>query len=224
MNEKEILKNLMRNPAFRNAMKELLLHDDDLARNVVKVHVVQPKTTHVWCAELETVDGEKYYHPIIVPKGCTGGFMAPTLDYLMDVDNYTMMSSENQFEAYEYEHMAKMLERFHNNVRVMLVAIPSSTFTRLKSALNNLVATVLVEAEQCFGHLDNIARLTHTNADMMKTQFVSSIFANMSVLSCCIDNELHVSNSENHDYVLDLDAEEDDECTWHEDDEDDYDD
>jgi hypothetical protein len=190
-------------------LKQILINDRTLADELGVS--ANPDVVYVWCAELNRVDGELYYHPIIIPKGAEQGFTMPTLDCMLNVDYYSMMASENQFEAYRYENTAKMLELCHNNVHVKMISVPKTVYEKLRTALTTLVSAILDEAIQCFGHIDNIARMTHVDADMMKSQFIAGIFAKMTVVSSCFDQEMNVLDSTEHDYVLDIETDWDEE-------------
>jgi hypothetical protein len=221
MNEKDLLATLMRNPAFRRALKELMLHDANLANELGAGRTPDP-IVHVWCAEMYDVNGGgTYYHPIIVPSNT-----AMSLESMMMVDNYTMMASEDQFEAYGYENMVNMFRSVYRNIPVRLIAVPKKTYDALKNSLTILVSNVLSEAQKCFTHFDNIAAMTRTNADMLKMQFLASVFNSMTTISSCFDRDMNLSDSADHEYDLSNHDEDDyvDDCDDEDEDWDDDDD
>jgi hypothetical protein len=195
MNEQDILNTLMRNPEFKKALKELLLHNKDLSSELGLG--TTEKNVYVWCAEMTDVAGGVFYHPIIAPEST---MMMPDIDYMMNVDNYSMMASENQFEAYRYEPMVKMFNTAYRSIPVRLIAVPVSTFNKLEEALVALVSNIIEEVSNCFDHLDRIAAMTNTPADIMKMQLLMSVFGHMTTVAACFDREMTVQDSTDHDY------------------------
>ena len=195
MNEKATLEILMRNPAFRAALKDLVLRDEQLAK---EIGVAAEKQMYVWCVEMVTADGTPYYHPLVIPART--GFDV-SMDEMLDVGFYQMMASEDQFDVYKYEYMVNMFKSVYTHP-VRMLSVPKTTYDALVVALHTLVATILAEAESCFVGMENIARLTHTNANRMKMQFMMSVFSNMTIVSSCIDQEMNVHDSENHGYEV----------------------
>jgi hypothetical protein len=194
MNEQQILKTLMQNPIFKQALKELMLTDAKLANDLGVTTRPEPNV-YVWCAEMHEVHGGIYYHPIIIPKT-----QAMTLETMMQVDNYAMMASENQFEAYDHEPMINMFRMVHPNIAVKMIAVPKKVYDDLLNSLTILVSNILIEAEKCFVHFDNIAAMTRVNADMMKVQLLASVFSQMTTISSCFDREMGVLDSTDHQY------------------------
>lgn len=218
MNEKATLEILMRNPAFRNALKELVIRDEALAK---ELGVGGEKQMYVWCVEMVTAEGTPYYHPLVVPARMG---MA-TMEEMLDVNFYQMMASEDQFDVYKYESMVNMFKSVYTHP-VRMLSIPQSTYDTLVAALQTLIATILAEAEVCFVGMDNIARMTHTNAEQLKMQFMMNVFSNMTIVSSCIDQEMNVHDSGDHGYEVqkrcdcyDDDCDEDDDDWDEEDDE-----
>lgn len=217
MNEHNILNTLLQNPVFKQALKELMLTDAKLANDLGVTARPEPNV-YVWCAEMHEVSGGIYYHPIIIPKTQT-----MDLGSMMDVDNYVMMASEDQFEAHDYEYMVNMFRMVHRNIAVKMIAIPKHVYNDLLNSLTVLVTNVLAEAEKCFVHFDNIAAMTRVNSDMMKVQLLASVFSQMTTISSCFDREMNVHDSKDHEYDMG-DSEDEDEWDDCEDDEcDEYD-
>lgn len=194
MNEQNILNTLLQNPIFKQALKELMLTDAKLANDLGVTARPEPNI-YVWCAEMHEVRGGIYYHPIIVPNT-----MAMNLDAMMQVGNYTMMASEDQFEAHDYEHMIHMFRMAHPNIPAKLIAVPKKVYEELLNSLTILVSNILIEAEKCFVHFDNIAAMTRVNTNMMKVQMLASVFSQMTTISSCFDREMSVHNSADHQY------------------------
>lgn len=218
MNEKATLEILMRNPAFREALKELIINDEALARDL---GVNDEKPVFVWCVEMVTADGTPYYHPLVVPARMGA---APSMEEFLDVNFYQMMADENQFNVYRYESMVNMFRSVYTHP-VRLLTIPKKTYETLVAALQTLIATILAEAEVCFTGIDNIARLTHTNVDTLKCQFMMAVFSNMNIVSSCIDQAMNVHDSENHGYTVQKRCECYDDEDWDDEEgEEDYDD
>lgn len=220
MNEKEILKNLMANSNFRAAFRSLMLEDVNLAEEL-GVGKQNEGIVFVWCVELLNAnDEQKYYHPLIVPSQQT---MIRDLETALDVSTYDMMYSDNQFAAHEYNAMVDFFKNCNPGKRVHMIAMPESTFAQLKKSLTELVTEILNEVQKCFEPLDNIGIMTHQNSEMMKMQLVANIFGNMSVVSSCINQNLDVVDSTDHDYEQLMDEEdcweEDDFCDEEDDDE-----
>ena len=194
MNEKDMLNILMQNDDFKKALKDLLFNDKSLAE-ALGVAPSEPPM-YVWCVEMVNKDGKKYYHPAVIPAS-----MEITFENMVDVSFYKMMASANQFDAYQYEHLVNMFKMMYVHP-IMLLTIPRSVYDKLDEALRNMVSAVLAEAEPCFAHIDNIARITHANADAMKSQFMISIFANITVVASCIDQDMVVHDGDNHEYEV----------------------
>ena len=194
MNEKDMLNILMQNDDFKKALKELLFNDQSLAA-ALGVAPSEPPM-YVWCVEMVNNDGNKYYHPAVIPAS-----REITFENMKDVSFYKMMGSSNQFEAYQYEPYVNMFRMMFIHP-IMLLTIPRSVYDKLDEALRNMVSTVLAEAEPCFAHIDNIARMTHSNADAMKSQFMMSIFANITVVASSIDQDMIVHDGDNHEYEV----------------------
>jgi hypothetical protein len=215
MNEQQILETLMRNPVFKRALKEMMLNDTQLAREIGMAMRVEP-VVYVWCAEMHDVRGGIYYHPIIVP-----GSSAMDLETMMMVNNYIMMASEDQFKAHEFEPMANMFRAVYPRIPVRLIAVPKKTFESLQNYLTILVSSVLVEAEKCFEHFDAISAMTRVDSSMLKMQMLASIFNSMTTVSSCFDRDMNICDSEDHEY----DFGNDEECDEYDEeyDEDDYD-
>lgn len=210
MNEQQILANLMKNPDYRAAMRQLILNDKDLAEEVCPTS----KSAYVWCAEMvDQNTGVTYYHPIVVPNKT----MTAELESMMDVNNYAMLASMDQFEAYEEEPTVKMFTSVYGQkYPIRLITVPEDVFNRLLAALTALVVSILNEVRQCFVHMDNIARMSNTDADMMKMRFISSVFGCMTTVDACFDKNMEISDSSNHDYVVyeEDDEEYDEEDDW----------
>ena len=194
MNEQQILKTLMQNPVFKQALKELMLTDVKLANDLGVTARPEPNV-YVWCTEMHEASGGIYYHPIIIPKD-----QVMYLDAMMQVDNYIMMASENQFEAYDYENMLNMFRMVHSGINVKLIAVPKKMHNELLNSLTVLVSNILAEAEKCFVHFDNIAAMTRVNADMLKMQMLASVFNQMTTISSCFDREMNIVDSTDHQY------------------------
>ena len=194
MNEQNILNTLLQNPIFKQALKELMLTDAKLANDLGVTARPEPNV-YVWCAEMHEARGGIYYHPIIIPNG-----QVMSLDAMMQVDNYIMMASENQFEAYDYEDMLNMFRMVHRDINVKMIAVPKNVYNELLNSLTVLVSNILAEAEKCFIHFDNIAAMTRTRADMMKMQMLASVFNQMTTISSCFDRDMNVHDSADHDY------------------------
>lgn len=194
MNEQQILKTLMQNPAFKQALKDLMLTDAKLANDLGVTARPEPNV-YVWCTEMHEIRGGIYYHPIVIPKT-----QAMDLDAMMQVDNYAMMASEDQFEAHDYEYMVNMFRMVHPGIAVKMIAVPKKVYNDLLNSLTILVSNVLAEAEKCFVHFDNIAAMTRVNADMIKMQMLASVFNQMTTISSCFDREMNVHDSADHQY------------------------
>lgn len=196
MNEQQILANLMRDPAYRKALQALMLEDKDLARDVC------PEDTHkiayVWCVEMVDKNTQTpYYHPLVVP----GQNMSMDLDAMMDTSNYTMLSAFDQFEAYDHEPMVNMYQSVYGRMYpIRLISVPEETYAKLVAALTSLVESILCEINQCFAHMDNIARMANTDATMMKMRFIGSVFGKMTTVAACFNRDMDVVDSESHDY------------------------
>ena len=202
---KEMLLKIMENEDVRKALKELIISNQDLAN---ELGVGAQQNVYVWCAELINLgDGECYYHPIVVPKN--EAMRNPTLEMLLDMDTYKMLGYEDQFAAYDNEHIARRLEAMMP-VSVKLLTIPRNTYNELNEGLYNLVGAILKECEACFNHFEAIARMTNTNADRMKANFIMSVFAQTSTVSMCLTKELMIENSDNHEYNLEMDEDDND--------------
>lgn len=211
MNEKEVLKNLMANSNFRKAFRDLMLEDVYLAEEL-GVGANNEALVYVWCVELENQNDEKkYYHPAIVPSS----EYAMSLDSMMEVGSYQMLYSEDQFKVHEYDPMIDMMKSCVS-YPIRMIVMPKSTYEKLETALTELVGSILNEVEKCFEHFDNIARMTHQNTDRMKMQFIFSIFNNITVVATCINQDMEIVSSENHDYSKPIDD------TYDEYDEDEY--
>ena len=207
MNEQQILKTLMQNPIFKQALKELMLTDAKLANDLGVTSRTEPNV-YVWCAEMHEVNGGIYYHPIVIPKT-----QVMDLNAMMSVDNYAMMASEDQFEAHDYEHMVNMFSMVHRHITVKMIAVPKHVYSDLLNSLTVLVTNIMAEAEKCFVHFDNIAAMTSVNADMMKVQLLASVFSQMTTISSCFDREMSVHDSADHQYEdPDRDDCEDEDC------------
>lgn len=197
MNEKEILKNLMANSAFRKAFRDLMLEDVNLAEEL-GVGTNNETLVYVWCVELQnTIDGKKYYHPVVVPAE-----YSRELETMIQTNYYTMMCSENQFEAHGYDAKVDMM-KCCVPYPIRMIVMPKSTFEKLETALVELVESILEEAKKCFEHFDNIAKMTHQDADRMKVQLLMSIFNNMSVVAACVNQDMKIIDSSDHEYVMD---------------------
>lgn len=194
MNEKDMLNILMQNADFKKALKELLFNDQSLAA-ALGVAPSEPPM-YVWCVEMVNKDGGKYYHPAVITAS-----REITFENMKDVSFYKMMGSANQFEAYQYEQYVNMFRMMFVHP-IMLLSIPRAVYTKLEEALGNMVGAVIAEAEHCFTHIDNIARMTHANTDAMKAQFMMSIFANITVVASCIDQDMVVHDGEDHEYEV----------------------
>lgn len=206
MNERQILETLMRNPVFKRALKEMMLNDTQLARELGLSMRMEP-VVHVWCAEMHDIGGGVYYHPIIIP-----GSTEMNLEAMMMVSNYTMMASENQFEAYDFEPMVNMFRSVHCGIPVKLIAVPKKTFESLQNYLTILVSSVLVEAEKCFAHFDAIAAMTRVDASMLKMKMLASVFGSMTTVSSCFDRDMNICDSADHEYDFGNNEEDWDEC------------
>lgn len=212
MNEKDMLNVLMQNDDFKKALKELLFNDKALA-DALGVAPSEPPM-YVWCVEMVNKDGNKYYHPAVIPAS-----REITFENMQDISFYKMMGSANQFEAYQYESYVNMFRMMFVHP-IMLLSIPRSVYTKLEEALGNMVGAVIAEAEHCFAHIDKIARITHANADAMKAQFMMSIFANITVVASCIDQDMVVHDGEDHEYEVERrtfaedDYDDEEEDTW----------
>ena len=212
MNEQQILANLMRDPAYRHALRNLMLQDKDLANDVCPE---QGNNAYIWCAEMvDQNTGITYYHPVVIPSTQ----MSMDMDSLMSVDNYTMMVSFDQFEAYEHEPMVKMFTSVYGDrYPIRLITVPEDVYAKLEAALISLVTSILNEIEQCFTHIDAIARMSNSDATMLKVRLIGSVFGNMTTVSACFDRNMDVADSEGHDYKV---QPEEDEEAWDEEDED----
>jgi hypothetical protein len=197
MNEQQMLTVLMKNPEFKKAFKEMLLHDKDLAAEFGMP--AQEKNIYVWCAEMTSVSGDAFYHPIVIPAN---GMMITDVDFMMHPENYTMMASENQFDAYEHEPILKMFRSAYGSVPVRLIAVPEDTFAKLKIALSVLVTNIIGEVNNCFDHIDRIAVMANTKAEMLKMNLLASIFGNMTTVAACFDREMNLHDSKDHEYVV----------------------
>ena len=196
MNE-QILKTLMANPEFKKAFKDMLLHNKDLAAEL-GLNTAAPSNVFVWCAEMTDVNGSVFYHPIIAPET---QMLIPNIDYMMNVDNYSMMASENQFEAYDkYESTVKLFRSVYGRIPVKLIAVPQETYNKLNTALVVLVTNIIEEVNNCFDHMDRIAVMANTKADVLKMQLLASVFGNMTTVAACFDQEMAIHDSANHDY------------------------
>ena len=206
MNEQNILKTLMQNPAFKEALREMLIHDQDMAAELGVG--VAAKNVYVWCAEMTDANtGRVFYHPIIAPEK---PMLMPDINYMMNVENYSMMASEDQFEAYKYESMIKMFRSVYGNIPTKLIAVPEATYERLAEALLILVVNILDEINRCFDHLDRISAMANMPADMMKMNLIASVFGNMTTVAACFDREMEVHDSKSHDYTIHEEEDEDD--------------
>ena len=213
MNE-QILKTLMANPEFKKAFKDMLLHNKDLAAELGLNEAVA-KNVFVWCAEMTDANGGIFYHPIVAPNTA---MMITSIDYMMNVNNYSMMASENQFEAYDkYEHTVTMFRSVYGRIPVKLIAVPQETYEKLSIALVTLVTSIIEEVNNCFDHLDRIALMANTKADVLKMQLLASVFGNMTTVASCFDQDMEIYDSSTHDY--DVHEDEYDECDEEDDDE-----
>jgi hypothetical protein len=205
MNEQQILANIMKNPAYREAFRRLLIEDKDLARAVCPEQ--NNAAAYIWCAEMTDQNtGIVYYHPVVIPQ--TG--MSMDMGSLMDVNNYTMMVAFNQFEAYDHEPMVKMFTSVYGDrYPIRLISVPEETYVELAAALTSLVTAILSELEQCFDHLDSVARMSNTDATMLKVRLIGSVFGNMTTVAACFDREMNVVDSEDHDYHVEVEEDED---------------
>lgn len=193
--EKEVLEKLMQNSTFRKAFRELMIDDPNLAEEL-GVNGKVNKTIHVWCVELTNAnDGRKYYHPIVIPN-----FTYPTLDAMMEVENYTMMYSEDQFGCFEYDPMIDMFRCMHPGKQVRMLTVPEEVFEQLKAALSSLVKSVLDELNATFIHLDKIATITHQDVTAQKMQLTMSLFNQLTTIDSCLNQALDVVDSTSHIY------------------------
>lgn len=223
-------------PNNNNELRDLInrvLNDEEACELLRKLLIPQRPAApaaqnnwYVWCADLvNRNDGKTYYHPVV-----TSASMAPSLAEMMDVDSYIMMADQNQFAVRKWEPMLRMTGQ-----HTMLVAIPDETYQALNAALHGLVGKILAEAEKLFEPLDNIAAMTRGNAESMKLMMLMRIFADMRVLFECVDQDMNIHDSEDHNYEPEEDEDEYDQeelyamecgcgcgCYCHENDEDDY--
>lgn len=207
MNEQAILRGLMQNPAFKNALREMLLHDKDLA---AQMGINGGGNVYVWCAEMHDVNGGVFYHPIVT--AASGAMVMPSVDEMMDVSNYVMLADEDQFEAYKYEDTVRLFRSVYGSVPVKLIAIPKDTFENLRTALLVLVTNIVGEINKCFDHLNIIAAMSNTKVDMLKMILLASVFGRMSTVAACIDREMNIHDSANHEYVTQGEIDTCDEC------------
>ena len=176
---------------------------------------------NVWCVDLvNKTDGKTYYHPVV-----TSADMMPSLSAMMDADNYIMLADKNQFAVRQWEPMMRMTGQ-----HTMGVAIPDETYQTQNIALKSQVTKILAEAEKMFEPLDNIAVLTRgqANGEQMKLMMLMRIFADMRVLFECVDQNMDIHDSADHDYSDDEEECDCDEnccgCGCHEDEYDEEDD
>ena len=198
MNNPEELRNLVNRVLNNEEACELLRKL--LLPNTAPAAPASGPVWYVWCVDLvNKTDGKTYYHPVV-----TSADMMPSLDAMMDVDNYIMLADQNQFAVRQWEPMMRMTGQ-----HVMVVSIPDETYQALNTALKSLVAKILAEAEKMFEPLDNIAVLTRgqANGEQMKLMMLMRIFADMRVLFECVDQNMDIHDSSDHDY-----EEEDEEC------------
>lgn len=219
----------MNNPEeLRNLINRVLNNEEacSLLRQLLIPNAAASATAtgpvwYVWCVDLvNKTDGKTYYHPVV-----TSADMMPSLAAMMDADNYIMLADKNQFAVRQWEPMMRMTGQ-----HTMVVAIPDETYQTLNTALKSLVTKILAEAEKMFEPLDNIAVLTRgqANGEQMKLMMLMRIFADMRVLFECVDQNMDIHDSADHDYS---DDEEECECECgcgcgcdccHEEEEDDY--
>lgn len=220
MNNPEELRNLinrvLNNEEACSLLRQLLIP------NATATAPTTGPVWYVWCVDLvNKTDGKTYYHPVV-----TSADMMPSLAAMMDADNYIMLADKNQFAVRQWEPMMRMTGQ-----HTMVVAIPDETYQTLNTALKSLVTKILAEAEKMFEPLDNIAVLTRgqANGEQMKLMMLMRIFADMRVLFECVDQNMDIHDSADHDYSDD--EEEECECgcgcgcgcdCCHEEEEDDY--
>lgn len=219
MNNPEELRNLI-NRVLNNEEACSLLRQLLIPNAAASAPTTGP-VWYVWCVDLvNKTDGKTYYHPVV-----TSADMMPSLSAMMDADNYIMLADKNQFAVRQWEPMMRMTDQ-----HTMVVAIPDETYQTLNTALKSLVTKILAEAEKMFEPLDNIAVLTRgqANGEQMKLMMLMRIFADMRVLFECVDQNMDIHDSADHDYS---DDEEECECECgcgcgcdccHEEEEDDY--
>lgn len=197
MNEQQILANLMKDPAYRQALRNLMISDKDLAK---EVRIEEKTLVYVWCAEMvDQNTGIKYYHPVIIPSTT----MSMEIDSLMDVGNYTMMYSFNQFESYKHEPIVKMFTSvWGDKYPIRLITIEEELYKRLDATLITLVTSILDEIENCFQHIDHIAKIANTDSNILKVRLIGSVFGNMTTVSACFNQGFEITNSESHDYRI----------------------
>lgn len=189
MNNPEELRNLVNRVLNNEEACELLRKL--LLPNTAPTTPVAGPVWYVWCVDLvNRTDGKTYYHPVV-----TSADMMPSLEAMMNVDNYIMLADKNQFAVRQWENMLRMTGQ-----HVMVVAIPDETYQALNTALKSLVGKILAEAEKMFEPLDNIAAMTRGNADSLKLMMLMRIFADMRVLFECVDQNMDIHDSEDHDY------------------------
>ena len=192
-----------------NELRDLInrvLNDEEacelLRKLLIPQHKPAPAVTqnnwYVWCADLvNRYDGKTYYHPVV-----TSASKMPSLAEMMDVDSYIMMADQNQFAVRKWEPMLRVTGQ-----HTMLVAIPDDTYQALNTALKSLVGKILAEAEKLFEPLDNIAAMTRGNAESMKLMMLMRIFSDMRILFECVDQDMNVHDSEDHDYTEECECE-----------------
>ena len=219
MNNPEELRNLI-NRVLNNEEACSLLRQLLIPNAAASAPTTGP-VWYVWCVDLvNKTDGKTYFRPVV-----TSADMMPSLTAMMDADNYIMLADKNQFAVRQWEPMMRMTGQ-----HTMVVAIPDETYQTLNTALKSLVTKILAEAEKMFEPLDNIAALTRgqANGEQMKLMMLMRIFADMRVLFECVDQNMDIHDSADHDYS---DDEEECECECgcgcgcdccHEEEEDDY--
>ena len=219
MNNPEELRNLinrvLNNEEACDLLRKLLLP------NTAAAAPVSGPVWYVWCVDLvNKTDGKTYYHPVV-----TSADRMPSLAAMMDANNYIMLADKNQFAVRQWESMMRMTGQ-----HTMVVAIPDETYQTLNTALKSLVTKILAEAEKMFEPLDNIAVLTRgqANSEQMKLMMLMRIFADMRVLFECVDQNMDIHDSADHDYSDDEEECDCDEnccgCGCHEDEYDEEDD
>lgn len=223
MEEKKLLEELLKSSSFREAFRQLMIEDPYLAGEL-GASKNSGSTVCVWCVEMETVDGKQFYHPIVIPN--SDGMM-PDVTMMMDPEYYTMMYTEDQFSAYDYEAKIDFMKSVYPNIKIRMLTIPKTTFEMLKESLHTLVVEILSEINSCFAHYERIEKLTHANMDLQKVELLSSVFGNMTVVATCINKDMSVIDSTAHAYVP-LETNEyccccDDDCDDYEDDDSDND-
>ena len=201
-----IMKAIQENKEIKAAVKEMLLKESAAGNNNV----------YVWCVKMTTVQGEDYYHPVASRKNVMA---MPTLKELLDPDSYCMLWDKDQFAARrEYSDILKAM-KYATGKDAELIAIPEDRFNELKDALDKIINGVIGELNKCMEPLDNVAALTHRDAEALKLNLAMNVIGNLEgAMYQCINEKYEICDASEHEYVCD-DEEED--CEEEEDDSDD---